>query len=222
MLRLVKIIYKIVKRCSLKKRGVSIDSTVLFNTKTVFEGANVMHKNVCVSSAHVGYGTYIGENSSLPNCHIGRFCSIASNVKVVTATHPTSKFVSTSPMFFSTLKQSGKTFCKKNKFNEFLKVDDRYLIIGNDVWIGEGVTIKGGVRIGDGAIVAMNACVTKDVPPYAIVGGVPAKIIRYRFTDEQIKFLLEFKWWNKSLDWIEKHAEIFVDIETFIGKCIKD
>ena len=96
------------------------------------------------------------------------------------------------------------------------------MIIGNDVWIGEGVTIKGGVRIGDGAIVAMNACVTKDVPPYAIVGGVPAKIIRYRFTDEQIKFLLDFQWWNKSLEWIEKHAEIFVDIETFIGKCIKD
>ena len=124
-------------------------------------------------------------------------------------------------MFFSPLKQNGKTFCKKSKFKEFLTVDNRYVIIGNDVWIGEGVTIKGGIKIGDGAIIAMNSCVTKDVPPYAIVGGVPAKIIRYRFTDEQIRLLLDFQWWNKPIDWIQLHADEFENISDFINKHIK-
>ena len=89
--------------------------------------------------------------------------------------------------------------------------------IGNDVWIGEGVTIKGGVTIGDGAVLAMNACVTRDVPPYAIVGGVPAKIIRYRFDNNIIQGLLSIRWWDKPEDWIIEHAPDFCDITKFIN-----
>ena len=70
--------------------------------------------------------------------------------------------------------------------------------IGNDVWIGLNATILDGVTIGDGAIVAAGAVVTKDVPPYAVVAGVPAKIIKYRFTESQIDFLLKFRWWEKD------------------------
>lgn len=216
MLSLGKLLYRYLKSYSLKKKSIFLNSSVLFNTQTTFEGSNKVHKNACISNSYIGYGTYIGENTYLPNSQIGRFCSIAPNVKVITATHPTSKFVSTSPMFFSSLKQSGKTFCPKSIFKEILTIDNRFLIIGNDVWIGEGAVIKGGVRIGDGAIIAMNACVTKDVPPYAIVGGIPAKIIRYRFTDNQIKSLLNFQWWNKPIPWIEQHANKFDDIETFL------
>lgn len=78
--------------------------------------------------------------------------------------------------------------------------------------------MKGEVTIGDGAIVAMGAVVTKDVPPYAIVGGVPAKVIKYRFNEEQIARLQEIKWWNKSDSWLQSHIDDFENIETFIKK----
>lgn len=88
---------------------------------------------------------------------------------------------------------------------------NREVIIGNDVWIGAGVFIKGGIKIGDGAVIAAHAVVTKDVPPYAIVGGVPAKILKYRFTDDVIRKLLDLKWWDydiaaiQGLDWSDIH-----------------
>ena len=84
------------------------------------------------------------------------------------------------------------------------------------MWIGDNVLIKGGCRVGDGAIVGMGAVVTKDVPPYAIVGGVPAKVIRYRFTEEQIKKLLKIRWWDKDEDWIRSHAEDMDEIEKIL------
>lgn len=201
----------------LKYRGVMISPLAIFNRRTTFEGANNIHKASIVSNSDIGYGTYIGENNQLANCKIGRYSSLGSNIKVISATHPSQVFVSTSPMFFSTLKQTGKTYCQTNKFNEFLLVEGRCAIIGNDVWIGDGVTIKGGVKIGDGAIVAMNACVTKDVPPYSIVGGVPAKVIRYRFTSNQIHDLLSIEWWNMPEEWIIKNACLFTDINDFLN-----
>ena len=88
--------------------------------------------------------------------------------------------------------------------------------IGNDVWIGLNATILDGVTIGDGAIVAAGAVVTKDVPPYAVVAGVPAKIIKYRFTESQIDFLLKFRWWEKDRKWIQQNYKRFQDIESFI------
>ena len=99
-------------------------------------------------------------------------------------------------------------------------MDSRSAIIGNDVWMGEDVKILEGVRIGDGAIVATGAVVTKDVPPYAIVGGVPAKIIRYRFEEEQTAYLQQLQWWNKDTAWLEHHAQEFADIKELM-KCVK-
>lgn len=87
--------------------------------------------------------------------------------------------------------------------------------IGNDCWIGQNVFLVGGITIGDGAIVLANATVTKDVPPYAIVGGVPAKIIRYRYNEQTIEFFLSKKWWNKPIEWLEKHSECLCDITKF-------
>ena len=95
----------------------------------------------------------------------------------------------------------------------------RYLVeIGNDVWIGSHVLIMDGVKIGDGAIVAAGAVVTKDVEPYSIVGSVPAKFIRYRFTEEQISFLRSFEWWNRKWEWIQEHYREFQHVEQFITK----
>ena len=84
------------------------------------------------------------------------------------------------------------------------------------MWIGEDVKIKGGVTIGDGAIVAMGAVVAKDVPPYAIVGGVPAKIIKYRFSQDVIEELLSIKWWTKDDAWLKENASCFRNIDDFI------
>ena len=86
------------------------------------------------------------------------------------------------------------------------------------MWIGSGAYIKSGVRIGDGAVIGAGAVVTKDVEPYAIVGGIPAKVIRYRFSREQIEALLNIKWWNKDDKWLEENGKFFVDIQQFINK----
>ena len=106
-------------------------------------------------------------------------------------------------------------------FDELITIKNckKSCIIGNDVWIYDDVTIMGGVTIGDGAIIAVKALVTKDIPPYTIVGGVPANKIKYRFTPEQIDFLLEFKWWNKDEAWLSEHVNDFKDIEVFIRRC---
>lgn len=116
----------------------------------------------------------------------GSFCSIGAEAKIAFGEHPT-EFLSSSPFFYQNL-----GFKNVEKEMDFHKP----CVIGNDVWIGNSAFIKGGVKIGDGAIVGAYAVVTKDVPPYAIVGGVPAKIIRYRFDEETIKSLLELKWWD--------------------------
>jgi len=97
-------------------------------------------------------------------------------------------------------------------------VDGLSAIIGNDVWIGQGVRLIEGVRIGDGAIVAAGAVVASDVPPYAIVGGVPARVIRYRFSKEEIDALLELRWWERDDEWFQSHAREFADIKRFIAR----
>lgn len=112
-------------------------------------------------------------------------------------------------MFFSLAKQSGKTFAKSQKYKEYAEP----LEIGNDVWVGQGAFLCGGVVINDGAIVLAGAVVTKDVPSYSIVGGVPAKVIGYRYDDETIRFLLKIQWWNNSVSWFEEHWDLLNDIE---------
>lgn len=182
-----------------------------------FEGMNQIHPNTTFNG-YLGYGSYIGPNSNL-NAKIGKFTSIASSVICNAGRHPyTYPYVTTAPCFFSlnpNHTQNGGTFANVQCYDElsYADLDKTYpVIIGNDCWIGEGVFLVGGIKVGDGAVVLAHAVVSKDVPPYAIVGGVPAKIIRYRYSPEDIKFLLETQWWNNSKDWFKDNWALLNDI----------
>ncbi len=181
--------------------------------RCVLEGRNVIYGDVYDS--RIGYATFISPDSKLDFCRIGRYCSIGNHVHVVRGRHPSRDWVSTAPCFFSERKQSGFTYAKQQRFEEFKWLDEKKKIcieIGNDVWIGDHVLIMEGVRIGDGAIIAAGAVVVKDVEPYAIVGGNPAHLIRYRFSEEDMEYLKALKWWDKDPVLIERNAKYFESV----------
>ncbi len=203
-----------------KHRNVFLGSrTVLDGTE--FEGMNTVGSNVILVRSHLGYASYVATESELADTHIGRFTCIGPNVKVIFGRHPTRGFVSIHPAFFSRRKQVPFTYARKQLFEETVKPikDGKYsVVIGNDVWIGYGCSLMEGVTVGDGAIVAAGAVVNKDVAPYAIVGGVPARIIRYRFGEVERNQLLRFRWWEKEESWIRKNSTYFSDIHQFLKK----
>lgn len=201
-----------------KKYDVIFEKGATAGRQTVFEGKNLLKQNAQVYSCYVGLGTYISGNSKLNRMHIGRFCSIGQNVSNAFGIHPTN-WVSTHPVFYSIQKQAGFTFAQEQLFDEHKYVDEekKYFVkVGNDVWIGNDVKIMDGITIGDGAIVATGSIVTKDVVPYSIVGGIPAKLIRKRFTDQQISFLKDFRWWERDLEWTARNYYIFNNINKFL------
>lgn len=173
-----------------------------------------IYKQVKISNSQIGSFTYICQNTIIDRASIGKFCSIASDCKIGLGSHPTRNFVSTHPIFFSSRKQAGLTFSDKDYFKECDSIT-----IENDVWIGTNTIILDGVNIGNGAIIAAGAVVTKDIPAYAIYAGVPAKLIRYRFEKEVVDFLLNFKWWLKDEEWLKQNFKNFHDINKFKQVC---
>lgn len=178
----------------------------------------------------LGTGSYVSEivfdlgNRVRANALIGRFCSISGNIAFIIGQNHSYRNV------VSTWGFDGIDFMKKflhncgmdnlEDFSFVPKTDpsaNHYqVIVGNDVWIGRSATIRGGVRIGSGAIVGTRAVVMKDVPPYAIVAGNPARIINYRFDEETIKKFMAIKWWNWDLKKIVQNIPLMKNSEKFL------
>lgn len=153
--------------------------------------------------------SYVGNFCTVVNTSIGKFTSIGDDCLIGSANHPIS-WGSTSPVF-----HEGRNILKKN-FSKFEFTTSLDTIIGNDVWIGSRVLIKNGVKIGDGVVIGMGSVVTKDIEPYSIVAGVPAKVIRKRFDDKIIDQFMNVKWWELSDERLEEISQHIRDPHLFI------
>ncbi len=164
-----------------------------------------------VSNTTIGKYSYIGDYTNVSSVKIGNFTSISSYCGIGGGGHPLN-WVATSPVFNKHRSILRVNF-SDNDYNPYVETK-----IGNDVWIGTHSLIKSGVTIADGAVIGMGSVVTKDVGPYEIWAGNPAKLIRKRFDDETIDKLLKSQWWNWDDAEIKKHADLFNSTEAFMKK----
>lgn len=199
----------------LQSKKTFIDLTAQIGSDTFVKNSEI-HGKVIIGNRSTVFGSIIsgdikiGSNTSLwgPNIHvlahnnkieIGNFCSIARDVTIQEYFHDYNKLTT--------------YFIERNVFggqveNESISKGD--IIIGHDVWIGTGVQIMSGITIGNGAVIAANSTVTKDIPPYSIAGGVPAKVIKYRFNSDEINILQKLEWWNWDIEKIKLNKELFI------------
>jgi len=185
---------KINKKCQLGKNSVIFSNTVLINST-------------------IGDYSYIQKNSEVVNTEIGKFCSIASGVSIGLANHPT-HLLSTSPIFYDNSQPLPFFFTDK----KYQVTPPPKTIIASDVWIGQGAMIKAGVRVGIGAVVGAGAVVTKDVKPYSIVAGVPARHVKYRFDELLREDLVESKWCELKDEELIKLAVYFDKPSDFLSE----
>ena len=165
-----------------------------------------IYRWVKAKRAVIGAHSYIAASTEIENAEIGKYCSIADHCRIGMSGHSL-QYVSTSPVFTQKMNGLQESWISEDVFKN--KSAKERVCIDNDVWIGSHVLIKGGVHIGNGACVAAGAVVVKDVPSYAIVGGIPAKVIRYRFSEDVIVKLEELQWWNMPEKKLKEHIELF-------------
>ncbi|MBI5972997.1 CatB-related O-acetyltransferase [Staphylococcus caledonicus] len=186
---MIKKVLSLLKSVSSKEKNIKANRLAYIKNST-FEGNNYIDRFCKIRNSSIGRYSYIGFGSDFNNVEVGNYCSISSDVKIGLGKHPVDYF-SSSPVFYS----NNNPFGTKEAYLTFDENPKR-TIIGHDVWIGANVIILDGVEIGTGAIIATGSVVTKNVPPYQIVGGVPAKLIRKRFDETTIRLLLDSKWWT--------------------------
>jgi len=162
---------------------------------------------IYLTDSSLGDWSYVEAYCRISHTQIGNFTAIAPGCHIGLAEHPSAVAASSHPVFYRHDLSRGFDFVDKNHRSETTPTT-----VGNDVWLGVGVIVKGGVTIGDGAIVGAGAVVTKNVPPYAIVAGVPASVKRYRFEQPDIDFLLSIRWWDWDVDVLRRNPTAFHDI----------
>ncbi|WP_455537662.1 CatB-related O-acetyltransferase [Terrisporobacter sp.] len=193
-------------------KSKKIKSMIPFNLEI---GEYVIIENGCIIEKgikNIGDGTYIGNDVYINHCDsIGKYCSIARGVGIGIGNHPIDRTFTT-PLFY----KSDRGLVKATTYD--YKEKDGSVIIGNDVWIGYNAIILNSVTIGDGAIIAAGAVVTKDVEPYSIVGGVPAKVLKYRFSEEIRNEMIDKNISNLPIDNIYKNIDEVDNVKNFIEK----
>lgn len=184
---------------SLPAFSVSMNAYVTRNC--IFEGHSRLAGHSVMQAVRMGRGSYVN-SARLNTVSVGRFTSIGFDALIGAGEHPLDRF-STHPVFYSPVNPLKLKWVGSSLFNESAPVS-----LGSDVWIGARAVVLGGVRIGHGAVVAAGAVVTRDVEPYSVVGGVPARPIRERFPAEIASELLDLQWWNAPLSVLERHAAL--------------
>ena len=177
-----------------------------------FEKPSKLNAQSSAVNATMGRYSYCGYGTKLLNCKIGRFCSISDNVCIGLSSHPM-EWVTTSPAF-----HFGRGSIPKDLAALSYDSDPPLTTVGNDVWIGQNVLIKPGITVGDGAVIGMGSVVTRDVPPYAVVAGNPARVIRMRFAPEIIERLIASAWWDLPPKLLKEYASLIPDPERFLER----
>lgn len=187
-----------------KIRGSAIRNSSIHKTSKIEPGSQFINSKM-------GKHSFCGYDCDISNTEIGSFCSIANNVIIGGGMHPVD-WVGTSPAFYE-----GRDSIKA-KFSNHKRKNVKKTIIQHDVWIGQSVIIKQGICIGTGAVIGMGSIVTKDVPPYTVYAGNPAKLIKERFDKNTAEKLLKIEWWNFDDKKLKKYAKYFTNPDQFINK----
>jgi len=160
--------------------------------------------------SRLGDRSYVEAHCRVSHCRIGKFSAIGPGCHIGLVEHPSRDFVSSHPIFYRADPARGFDFADREHRVEVMET-----VIGHDVWIGAGAIVRGGVSIGDGAIVGAGAVVTRDVEPYAVVAGVPATVLRFRFDPATIELLSKARWWDWDEEELRRHHLRFHDVAQF-------
>ena len=166
------------------KKNIKIGRRVVLSFDSKLEGNNLINDDCRLISTTVGEYSYVSPQSILVECSIGRYTSIGPGCKIGLGNHPITN-VSTSPFIYNT-----------ELFKKRRKEDFNSVCIGNDCWIGANVMIVGGIKIGNGVVIGAGSVITKNIPDFAVVVGVPGKIVKYRFNDTEIIRINNLRWWD--------------------------